>query len=55
MRNLVRMVAKSEADLKLKLKKLALGTEKRAEAVKDKSIKPDDKIEIRNFDGSNSA
>lgn len=52
MRNLLRMVAKSEADLKLKLKKLSVGTEKRAAAVADKNVKPDDKIEIRDYDGS---
>ena len=42
MRNLVKMVAKSEADLKLKLKKLAGGVDKRAAAAKDKDLKPDD-------------
>jgi hypothetical protein len=34
------------------LKKLSAGVEKRAAAMEDKKVKPDDKIEIRDYKGS---
>lgn len=47
------MVSRSEADLKMKLKKMSAGVEKRAAAVANKEVKPNDKIEIRDQKGSN--